>query len=231
MAELPFHECARVREDEASEARESLLVSLDELRAKADRFVAIVESTATVFAALARSAQGPQSKIETYRPLPESNRAVSEARDPLVSPTITRLARGANVGERHPIGSNGTSPPRYPDNARLGPVESQPVTDEARVIKLVTPQAIVSPNVACAGTGVQFSFTVTTTGSPWPSITEKGDLPDHLQLTDNRDGTATISGVPATRGDFRVALKAKFGKGATKYMAVQTFTLTVTADA
>jgi hypothetical protein len=127
------------------------------------------------------------------------------------------------------MGTNGNHQPRYPDTVRLGPVEAEPGPDNAGVIKLIAPQAIVTPNTAWATTGALFSFTVTTTGSPRPAMTAKGDLPDRLQFTDNGDGTATIGGTPATPGDFRLALKAKFGRGSTKYVAVQTFTLTVEA--
>ena len=42
------------------------------------------------------------------------------------------------------------------------------------------------------------SYTVTTTGYPAPTITETGALPAGLTFTDNGNGTATISGTPAT---------------------------------
>ena len=67
-------------------------------------------------------------------------------------------------------------------------------------------------------------------GIPVPSIDKKGDLPDDVRFIDNGDGTATLSGTPETVGEFRVTVRAKFDKRAAKYVAAQTFTLTVVAN-
>lgn len=220
MAQVPFHECAFSRHEEAGEAREKLFESLDELRAKADRFVTVVESTAALFAALARSPERPHSKIEAYRGHLEPDGSMSEAPELKVSPACRPLALGANGSGGLPLGTSRNGAARYPDATPLGTVRLAPGI----------PQAIVTPNVAKAKLGEPFSFTVRTMGRSLPSLTQKGDLPDRLRFTDNENGSATISGTPETQGEFRFTVEAKFGKGATKYVAVQTFTLTVRAN-
>ena len=45
--------------------------------------------------------------------------------------------------------------------------------------------------------GQAFSFTVTTTGSPAPTLTRAGTLPTGVTFNDNGNGTATLAGTPA----------------------------------
>jgi len=52
------------------------------------------------------------------------------------------------------------------------------------------------------------TFTVTTRGFPAPSLTETGPLPAGVTFTDNGDGTATISGIPASGGSYPILLTA-----------------------
>jgi hypothetical protein len=52
------------------------------------------------------------------------------------------------------------------------------------------------------------TFTVTTRGFPAPSLTETGPLPAGVTFTDNGDGTATISGIPAADGSYPILLTA-----------------------
>jgi alpha-tubulin suppressor-like RCC1 family protein len=74
--------------------------------------------------------------------------------------------------------------------------------------------------------GVSFSFTVTTTGYPPPNLTRKDPLPAGVKFTDNRDGTATISGVPTkkTVGVHLLTLIAKNRAG----KVTQAFSLIIT---
>ena len=67
---------------------------------------------------------------------------------------------------------------------------------------------------------------MTTTGAPAPTITRTGRLPSGVRFTDNRDGTATISGTPrkAAAGVYPLTLTARNKNGT----ATQAFTLTVT---
>ena len=91
-------------------------------------------------------------------------------------------------------------------------------------------RAITSVNNVTASAGSNFSFTVTTVGTPLPSIAKKGKLPKSVSFHDNNNGTATISGTPAAKspGTYRLTVKATFGKGKTKHVVNQAFTLTVT---
>ena len=77
----------------------------------------------------------------------------------------------------------------------------------------ITSSATASFTVGQAG-----SFTVTTTGAPTPAITKKSALPAGLVLTDNNDGTATISGTPnaGTGKLYTVMLQAKSSSGTVK---------------
>ncbi len=55
-----------------------------------------------------------------------------------------------------------------------------------------------SPATATAVTGVPFSFTVTTSGSPVPKVTRSGALPTGITFVANTNGTATFSGTAAS---------------------------------
>ena len=85
--------------------------------------------------------------------------------------------------------------------------------------------------------GEPFSFTVTTTGAPTPHIAASGvsigfgfnsapPFPDGVSLTDNGDGTATISGTALTPGSYPSELEA-FGPPVFGQNTEQSFTLTV----
>jgi hypothetical protein len=88
---------------------------------------------------------------------------------------------------------------------------------------------ITSANHASAVAGTPFSFTVTTTGVPTPTLTEKGKLPKGLTFTRNGDGTGTIAGTPLTTDrnkNYRFTLRAvNLPTGGRNR---QTFTLTLT---
>ena len=67
------------------------------------------------------------------------------------------------------------------------------------------------------------SFSVTTTGTPDPSLTETGALPAGVTFVDNGNGTATLAGTPTTGGSFPITLAASNSAGTT----TQSFVLTV----
>jgi hypothetical protein len=102
------------------------------------------------------------------------------------------------------------------------------VNGDQTLTVLGTPYAAGAPTVTSAAT-VAFAvnrpdtFTVTTTGTPTPAITATGTLPDGLTLTDNGDGTATLSGTPTTTGITPIALTATNSLGS----GTQTLTITV----
>lgn len=75
--------------------------------------------------------------------------------------------------------------------------------------------------------GVAGSFTITTVGTPTPTVTSSGALPGGVTFTANGDGTATLAGTPASGsgGAYPLTFNAANGVGTP---ATQNFTLTVT---
>jgi hypothetical protein len=90
--------------------------------------------------------------------------------------------------------------------------------------------AITSASSAAFSVGVAGSFTVTATGTPTPTLTETGARPSGVTFVNNGNGTATLSGTPAsgTAGSYPLTITASNGVGAA---ATQNFTLTVTGGA
>jgi large repetitive protein len=85
---------------------------------------------------------------------------------------------------------------------------------------------ITSTNTATFTEQVAGSFTVTTSGDPTPALTYTGTLPSGVNLFDNGNGTATLSGTPAagSAGQYGFTITASNGVSPN---ATQTFTLTV----
>jgi hypothetical protein len=88
-----------------------------------------------------------------------------------------------------------------------------------------------APTITSAGSimftvAVAGSFTVTTTGTPIPSLSESGTLPAGVMFTDNGNGSAMLSGTPAfgSGGTYPLTLTATNGVGTP---TSQLFTLTV----
>ena len=73
--------------------------------------------------------------------------------------------------------------------------------------------------------GTSGSFTITTTGSPTPTLTETGTLPSGVTFSSS-NGTGTLSGTPAagSAGSYPLTFAASNGVGTA---ASQSFTLTV----
>jgi hypothetical protein len=85
---------------------------------------------------------------------------------------------------------------------------------------------ITSANSATFVTGTAGKFTVTSTGSPTPSLTRTGTLPTGVSFVDNGNGTGTLAGTPAagTSGTYNVVFTAH---NSASPDATQNFTLTV----
>jgi hypothetical protein len=85
--------------------------------------------------------------------------------------------------------------------------------------------AITSATVATFNAGASGAFTVSATGSPAPSLMEKGTLPTGVSFVDNKNGTASLSGTPASGslGSFSISFTASNSAGS----STQDFTLTV----
>ncbi len=86
--------------------------------------------------------------------------------------------------------------------------------------------AFTSPLAAEIAAGESVDETITTSGSPTPSITAQGALPAGLELSDNGDGTAHLHGTPTVApGTYPIGLTASNAFGVTPGL----FTLTVTS--
>jgi len=74
---------------------------------------------------------------------------------------------------------------------------------------------ITSPASFNVHPGVYNSFTITTSGTPTPTLAESGALPPGLVFAANSNGTATISGTPAASltGTYYVTITATNGVG------------------
>jgi hypothetical protein len=91
-----------------------------------------------------------------------------------------------------------------------------------------TVPTITSANHTTFTVGVPGTFTVTTTGSPTPSLSETGTLPSGVTFVDKGNGTATLSGtVPNSSyvGTYPLTISAQNAQGT----GTQSFTLTVAA--
>ena len=89
-------------------------------------------------------------------------------------------------------------------------------------------EAITSVDTTTASLGQHFSFLVTTTGAPTPTLRRSGKLPKGITFVDDKNGTATLSGTPGvkTPASFSFLIKATFGTGKSKVVVTQTFTFT-----
>jgi hypothetical protein len=70
-------------------------------------------------------------------------------------------------------------------------------------------------------------FTITSAGSPVPSLSETGTLPKGVKFKAGMDGMATLSGTPTKAGVSHPTIVAKFPTGSAKYTVSEVLTLTV----
>jgi hypothetical protein len=118
-------------------------------------------------------------------------------------------------------GTAGTHPLTFTATAGTGAPVTQTFT-----LTVVQAPAITSASSATFALGAANSFTVTTSGFPFPTLVQGGAvLPAGVTLVDNGDGTGTLSGTPAagTGGTYALTFTASNGSGS----AVQNFTLSV----
>ena len=120
-------------------------------------------------------------------------------------------------------GSNGTY------NLTITASEDGTVPDVTQNFTLVVLVGSAPQFTSAASTsitpGTAGSFTITTSGSPAPSLTETGALPSGVSFTDNGDGTATLSGTPpvSAEGTYQFTITAQNSWGGN----TQAFTLVV----
>jgi Putative Ig domain len=86
--------------------------------------------------------------------------------------------------------------------------------------------SITSGSSANFTVGFSQSFEITYFGTPVPTLSESGGLPNGITFNDNGNGTATLSGTPAegSGGSYPLTITASNGVGSP---ATQSFTLTV----
>jgi hypothetical protein len=82
---------------------------------------------------------------------------------------------------------------------------------------------ITSADSATFTTGSEGSFQVTASGTPAPTVTETGVLPNGVTFD---EGTGVLSGTPTQQGVYHITFEAANGVGSN---AVQSFTLTVSS--
>ncbi len=118
-------------------------------------------------------------------------------------------------------GSNGVYPLIISAGNGLPPVATQSFT-----LTVDGPPRITSAAGATFTEGSNGSFTVTTTGTPVPALSESGTLPSGVGFVDNGNGTGTLSGTPSvgTQGTYPITIGATNGQSPD---ASQSFTLTV----
>jgi len=225
MAVVPFHEQAMAHwNDEVERANSELMASLEDLRHKADRFITVSALATTMFAIFTPGGH-PNGSDRGPRVVPVSD-------DVLAPATPSPTSEGAKVSNVVSLGPTGDSSAPYPDSDQRGIVRLRVSRfDLSRHPEPAAVPAITSPNNVIATVATPISFVVTTTGSPVPSITNKGVLSKCLTLVDNDDGTATISGTPDKTGVYRTTIRARFGRDAHKYVVTQAFTVTVAGGA
>jgi len=85
--------------------------------------------------------------------------------------------------------------------------------------------AIIGPAGTTFTTGHASTVTITSSGFPAPTFTEKGALPKGMTFTDNHDGTATLSGTPTVTGKAAITITGTSAAGSVS----RTFTFTVIA--
>jgi hypothetical protein len=120
-------------------------------------------------------------------------------------------------------GSNGIYPITITASNGVSPDASQSFT-----LTVTGPPTITSGHSTTFTEGSVEDFTVTSTGTPAPSLTEHGRLPAGITFTDNGDGTADLAGTPATGSNGVYTLTIDAANGIAP-RATQTFTLTVNA--
>jgi N-acetylneuraminic acid mutarotase len=120
----------------------------------------------------------------------------------------------ATISGTPPVGTSGSYPVTLTASNGVG---SPAVQQLFLVVASAFPGAptITSPSSLSVTANQYGTFTITTTGSPTPTVTETGALPTGMSFTYDGNGTATISGTPASSsvGSYVITVTASNGAG------------------
>ncbi len=153
------------------------------------------------------------------------------------APAVTSITRSGALPNGLSFTYNGNGTATVSGTPAAGSAGTYPVTftasngvsSGAQTVTMTVRQAPAITSVATTTfqQGVAGSFTVTTTGSPTPTVALVGALPTGVVFTDNGNGTATFTGTaaPGTAGSYPVSLSASNGVAPA---ASQAFVLLVT---
>jgi hypothetical protein len=161
------------------------------------------------------SAAGSQSDVDPELGPLENNGGATDTQAP---------AAGSPALDRIPPGTVADGTLLCPGTDQRGVARPQATDCDVGAVELVAQaQAVTSADSATATVRTLLSFTVTTSGIPIASLTEKGRLPRTLSFADQGNGTAVISGTPKKAGTYHLVITAHFGQTS----VTQPFTLTV----
>jgi hypothetical protein len=165
-----------------------------------------------------------------------TNLAVQLATDPTVvltwdsvpSATSYNIYRnGVNIGSSNSASfTDPTTPGNYSYYVTAVNLIGESGASNTVSVNTGSSPTITSTSSTSISARAPLNFTVTTTGSPTPSIAESGSLPNGITFTDNGDGTASFTGQASTtnQGYYFITLTATSSEGT----ATQSFILTVT---
>jgi len=133
----------------------------------------------------------------------------------------------ATISGTPPAGTTGVYPVMVTASNGVGTPAVQSLSLVMTSVAQMSP-SITSPASFDAVAGSFNSFTITTTGTPAPTVSESGALPPGMSFTYNGNGTATISGTPpeSAVGSYLVTITASNGVGT---RATQQLVVTVAA--
>ena len=174
--------------------------------------------------------------------MPEAGPANLTAASPALNPALSwdpyAGANSYNIYANGQLIGSSTDPNftdtrlAYGDNAyNVTAVTDDGETLPSNTVHVIVAQspAITTADDAQANVRSSFDFQIQTTGVPIPALSETGALPSGVSFTDNGDGTADISGIPAATaaGSYPLTITADNGSG---QPATQNFTLTVASN-
>jgi len=162
--------------------------------------------------------EGRSGSVSNEPDLMLLNNGSGTAFAPMTIPEVT-----AGKGSRaDPIGFEGNGLTDFLVFNDMGAASPAPL--QLIAFSPVVAPGITSPDTATVARNAPVDFSVTTVGSPTPSITETGALPPGVSFTDNGNGTASLSGTTSSVGSFPITFGASNGFAPD---ATQSFTLTV----